>query len=91
MQVTVQYTTQLRTALNLHQECVEIPEASTVWTLIKQLAQQHPEPFSQFVVKGNYLQPNIIVTVGDQQVIDVVRHVLSQGDVITILSAISGG
>ena len=91
MRVTVHYTTQLRSALNCNQEDVELPAGSTVGLLLEKLAVQHASPFAQYVVDGDRLMPNIIVTVGDQQVINMTQHKLNPGDVVTILSAISGG
>ena len=91
MQVSVQYTTQLRTALNLNQETFELPADSTVRVLLDQLAAAHQNTFAEFVIENDGLRPNIIITVGDQQVIDIETHPLQPGDVVTILSAISGG
>ena len=91
MHVSVQYTTQLRTALNLDQETIELPLESSVRDLLDQLAASHQGTFAEFVIDDGGLRPNIIVTVGDQQVIDIEQHPLKPGDVVTILSAISGG
>lgn len=91
MQVDVHYTTQLRTALNRSQETVEVPHGTTVKQLLTALSAKYPDAFGRLVCSENQqLLPNLILTVGDQQVRDLDQP-LNDGDSIMLLSAISGG
>ena len=91
MIINVQYTTQLRAALGRSDEKVEFNEDATLQMLLATLSTRHPEAFSRFVWDSDQrLLPNLIVTVGDQQVTSMQQR-LGDGDTVTLLSAISGG
>ena len=89
MEVTVDFTTQLKAALGKSQQSVELNDAATVQDAIHALAAEHTDVFAQFVLSNGQLQPSILLLVNDQQV-DATQQ-LHDGDVVTLLSAISGG
>ena len=91
MEITVQFTTQLRAALGASQQTVSLPAGASVRDLLDTLTQQHPESFQRLVVDANgNLRPNLFVCVDDQQIqqLDVI---LRPHQTVTLLSAISGG
>lgn len=92
MQIEVQYTTQLRMAIGHASESVELPEGSTLACLIETLATRHADAFARLVLdQQQRLLPNIILTIGDQQIRTPDQHALRDQDRVTFLSAISGG
>lgn len=89
MNVTVNFTTQLKAAIGTAEQDITLNEGSTVGDAIKSLAEQHAEPFSRFVLSDGQLMPSIMLSLNDRQVDQ--QAILSHGDVLTLLSAISGG
>ena len=69
MKITVVYTTQVKAALGVPQESIEVDVPCTVKQLVLQLAQRHGEPFRKLVLsEGDQLLPSILLCVGDQQI-----------------------
>lgn len=92
MKIRVNYTTQVKAALGLAGEDVELPDASGLPDLLRHLKTLHTEVFSRMVVdQEDRLMPSVLICVGDQQVRPDDDVSLSNGDVVTLLSAISGG
>jgi molybdopterin converting factor small subunit len=92
MRVHVHYTTQIKSALGVTQETVELPAQAGVPDLLRILAERYQEPFHRlvFTVEGNLL-PSILLCVGDRQVDPHDADPLLDGATVTFLSAISGG
>jgi len=79
-------------ALGIDTEEVDLPEASTLLDLLRQLRQQHPDALSQYALNAqDALQPSVLLCVGDQHVGDDLLKPLHDGEEVTILSVISGG
>lgn len=92
MKVTVVYTTQIKAALDMAEESVEVADGATAVDLLRQLADQHGETFANLVFTADGpLLPSMLLCVGDEQLTDPEEQSLSDGDVVTLLSAISGG
>ena len=92
MKVRVLYTTQLKMALGLAGEDVILHDGGTLAQLVEQLSQRHGARFRNLMVDGQgKLLPSILLCLGDEQAIDGTSLRLSDGDEVTILSAISGG
>lgn len=92
MKITVAYTTQLKAALGVASEDIEVEADATVGDVVKQLAALHSDEFSQFVLNGEgQLLPSIILCVGEEQIAPGDATPLRDGDTVTFLSAISGG
>ncbi len=92
MEVQINYTTQLKAALNVDSERIELPPGSLWSDLLHELCQRHREKSERLLVdpQGNLI-PTILVCVNDRQVRPDGGLRLSHGDEITLLSAISGG
>ena len=92
MIIRIHYTTQLRMALGIDSEKVDVPRDSTLLALLRQLRQQHPEALEQYVLNArNELQPSVLLCVGDRHVGSDLSVPLQEGEEVTILSVISGG
>lgn len=89
MDVTVAFTTQLKAALGKPNHNITLDADATAQDAIDALSALHPEPFAQLVLADGQLIPSILLSVNDQQVDANAK--LSDGDVLTLLSAISGG
>jgi molybdopterin converting factor small subunit len=92
MKVRVYYTTQLKAALGIGSEEVQVEQPGTLSTLIHELGQRHGDAFRQLVLdeRGRVL-PSILLCVGDQQLESHRDVELKEGEAVTILSPISGG
>ncbi len=92
MLIKVQYTTQLKAAIGQAEEAVEIADGSTVVDLIQFLAAHHSDAFRRLVLDSSgHLLPSILLCIDDQQIDAGDSKRLSDGSVVTFLSAISGG
>ena len=92
MRVTIDFTTQIKAALGIGQACVDIQPGTTVETVLRSFQQAHPDPFSQLVFDGRgALLPSLLICVNDEQIAAPGERELSDGDTVTLLSAISGG
>lgn len=89
MEVIVAFTTQLKASLGKSEQSVKLESGATVQSAIDSLAEQHADSFSQFVLSDGKLIPSMLLSVNDRQV-DTTAP-LSDGDRLTLLSAISGG
>ncbi len=89
MNVTVAFTTQLKAAIGMSEQTITLPDSATVDDALKHLATLHPQPFGDLVLSDGELLPSILMSLNDQQVDQQVA--LADGDVLTLLSAISGG
>lgn len=92
MQLTIVYTTQLKAALGIGTEMVDVPAPATAAELLVVLGEKHGPEFRRLALdaSGRPLQ-SLLVCVGDEQVGLNAPLRLEEDDTITILSAISGG
>jgi sulfur-carrier protein len=94
MKVRVQYTAQLRTALGQADEDIELPDGSTLASLLSHLAAQHGhKAHSHFTGPGGEVPKSLLIVVNDSAKSAIVADatVLSSGDVVTLLPPIAGG
>jgi molybdopterin converting factor small subunit len=92
MTVTVAYTTQLKAALGMASEQIELDSPAAVSDLLQALRDRHQAAFADLVFGAdNQLLPSVLLCVGDDQIDPNKHHPLKDGDVVTLLSAISGG
>jgi molybdopterin converting factor small subunit len=89
MEVTVGFTTQLKAALGMSQQTVSLRDGGSVQDAIHALAEIHPHEFARLVLTDGQLMPSILLSVNDQQVDADAK--LCDGDMLMLLSAISGG
>jgi molybdopterin converting factor small subunit len=92
MKIHVQYTTQLRMALDRAEEEVELAPPGSTARLLEKLSQRHGKPFDDLVFQTpGELNRSILVCVGDKHIGNDLSYVLQDGDQVTLLSVISGG
>lgn len=92
MQVTIQYSGQLKLAVGHGEERLELPEGATLDDLVRALAQRHDNGTRRFFVNdAGHAQPTLMLVVNNRQVPAGTRQVLADGDEIVILQPISGG
>lgn len=92
MRLNIVYTTQLKAALGIAIEQVDMTPPKTAADLLTALAENHGPEFRRLALDsaGKPL-PSLLICVGDEQVAPTAPLQLKDGDTITILSAISGG
>ena len=92
MNVTVEYAAQVKRAAGLASERLEVDESSCVQDVVRRIAQDHGDPLSSLLLgSDDQLHPSILLFVRDEQVRWETPVPLSENDVVTILSPISGG
>lgn len=92
MKLTVEYEAQVRKAAGIASETVELDTPCTLQSLIMHVAENHGDPLKPILLdsEGN-LQKSILLFLADRQVRWDHAPELSEHDVLTILSPISGG
>ncbi len=92
MKLQIHYTTQVKAALGIDHEEIELPDGARLNDIISILTEKYPEPFGRFVVDPmGKLLPSILPCVDDAQVLPSDNPQLTDGASVTFLSAISGG
>jgi len=92
MQLNIIYTTQLKAALGIGTEQIDLAPPKTATDLLAALAEKHGPEFRRLALDstGKPLA-SLLICVGDEQVSPTAPLTVKDGDTITILSAISGG
>ncbi len=90
--MTVKYCAQIKQAIGIASEVVELEGDCSAQELITRLAQQHGEPVRSFLLdrEGRHRTNNLLI-VGDEQVQWATPRPLEDGDEVTVLPPISGG
>ena len=95
MKVTVQYLGQVSAVLNKSREEVEVSSKTTVYTLLKQLADRYGEAFEGevFEEEGKAVRDGLIVTVNGRAIgqLQGIKTRLNVKDVVTLLPLFTGG
>lgn len=92
MQITVNYTTQLKAALGKSVEELDFDDRATVRDVLDRLRELHGETLQGLLYDAaGRLLPSVLLCVGDEQVNIDHGVELRDGDAMTLLSAISGG
>jgi len=93
VKITVRYQTQIKRAVGLVSETVDIGPSCAVPELLRQLAQRHGESFRRLVLKDTGMpHDSILMFVGDRQLTAEAGQVwLHDGDVLTLLAPMAGG
>lgn len=90
MEIKVAFTTQLKAAIGKSEASLVLHDSATVRDAIEALVSSYPAEVALLVLnESQELLPSIVLCVNDQQVDD--KWPLSDGDTVTLLSAISGG
>jgi molybdopterin converting factor small subunit len=93
MKVRVQYTAQLRTAIGRDGDVVELPDGSSLATLIQYLAGVLDGAASHLISADGHVHRSLLVVINDSAVAarDAPAQVLAPGDTVTFLPPIAGG
>lgn len=92
MKVVVKYLAQVRQAAGMGGEDVEVPSPCSAEELVVRLAGDRGGSLGRILLDGGgRLQPTILLFVGDSQVSRAAPAKLRDGDVVTVLSPMSGG
>jgi len=92
MNVTVQYCAQIKQAVGITSEVVELDGSCSAQDLILRLAEKHGDPVRGFLLDDDGRQRiNNLLVVGEDQVCWNTPRLLEDGDVVMILPPISGG
>ncbi len=92
MQITVNYTTQLKAALGKSSEELEVNGPVLIGDVLNQLRERHGEALQGLLYdSAGMLLSSVLLCLGDEQVSVDHGGELRDGDAITLLSAISGG
>lgn len=92
MKVSVNYAAQAREAAGVAGETVELSGGGSMGDLLRCLVERRGERFRDLVLDGGGRpRPFILAFVGDEQVRWDSARALREGDVVSILSPISGG
>ena len=92
MQVTVEYAGQVKRAAGVAGDVVELESPATLADVVAEIAKLRGEALQGTLLRErSELHPSILIFVGDRQVRDAADHSMSDGDVVTFLSPISGG
>ena len=92
MNVTVKYVAQARVAAGVPSESVDVPDAATPGSLLVRLAERHGDSMRGLLLDAEGKpHRSVLLVVGDEQVrVDDPRE-LKAGDVVSIMTPISGG
>lgn len=92
MQITIEYAAQIKRAAGQASETFECDEPCTVQEAVERVAKRHGEELESLLFDGHrQLHPSILLFTGDTQIRWDEPKELRDGDVLTILSPISGG
>ena len=93
MKLRVQYMSQLRAAVGLAEEEVELSEGSSLAELLHHLANTHGAARSHFVTETGQARPSLLIVVNEAAVSAraAATTVLHSEDVVTLLPPIAGG
>lgn len=92
MQITVEYSAQVKRAAGVPRETFELPEHANLETLVAEIGKRHGPELSNLLLAGDgKLHPSILVFVGERQIRGEDDHALDDGASVSFLSPISGG
>lgn len=92
MSVTIEYSAQIKQALGLASERIELGSARTVAGVLEELARRHGKSFRHFVpADGGPRRGALLLSVNDEQVFRDTPMELRDGDILRIMSPMAGG
>ncbi len=92
MPITLQYETLLKRAAGVRSETVDVDGPQDVRDLIVQIAGRRGDPLQSLLVDAaGEVRSSVLIFVGDRQVAAGDSPPLRDGDVVTLMSPISGG
>jgi molybdopterin converting factor small subunit len=93
MKILIKYSAQLRTALQLAEETVELPAAARLSELLLHLAERHEAGRPHLLNAKGTFQASLLIVVNESAVAasDAAAWRLKDGDVVLLLPPIAGG
>ena len=92
MNITVEYSAQIKRAAGTARETVEVAEDATIRDVLIAVCEGREEAFRRLVLTAESdPQPTLLIFAGDEQVRGVAAQPLADGTIVTLLSPISGG
>ncbi len=92
MPITVQYETLLKRAAGTGSEILDVDGPQDVRSLILQIAGRKGDPLQSLLVDAaGELRSSVLIFIGDRQVSAGESPALQDGDIVTLMSPISGG
>ncbi len=92
MNVTVEYTAQIKRAAGTARETLDVADGATVSDVLRAAADRHDDSFQRLVLTADSApQPTLLIFVADEQVRADSTEPLADGATVTLLSPISGG
>ncbi len=95
MQVQVHYLGQISAVVKKREESVDVASRMTVYTLLKQLAEEHGNAFAReiFAEGRKEIREGIVVTVNGRAIgqLQGIDTRLVEGDLVTLLPLFAGG
>ncbi|MHC4875137.1 MAG: MoaD/ThiS family protein [Planctomycetota bacterium] len=92
MNVTVEYTAQIKRAAGTARESLDVADGATVADVLRIAAEQHDDSFRRLVLTADSTpQPTLLIFVADEQVRAESAEPLTDGATVTLLAPISGG
>lgn len=93
MNLSVQYTAQLRPLLARSEERVMLPEGSHLENLLAHLAEREPAAAPHLLTSAGQMRPSLLVALNGSAVAarDAATIALADGDIVTLMPPIAGG
>lgn len=92
MQLTIEYTAQLRRAAGAAVETIDLTAGCSLQQLALALADRHGQELRRLLLNGDgRLQRSILIFVGEEQIAPDSEASLRDGQTITFAAPISGG
>ncbi|MGD9856406.1 MAG: MoaD/ThiS family protein [Planctomycetaceae bacterium] len=92
MSITILYETLLKRAAGTASDVVNVDRTCSVKEAIRQIARLKGDPVESLLLDASgAVRPSVLIFVGDRQVSASDLHTLRDGDVVTLMSPISGG
>ncbi len=92
MNVTVEYTAQIKRAAGTARESLDVADGATAADVLRAAAARHDDSFRRLVLTSDGSpQPTLLIFVADEQVRAESTEPLADGTTVTLLSPISGG
>lgn len=91
MKITISYTGQIKSAVGIPREELDLTAAATLSELIRGLAEKHAQAARHLLCDNGSVQRALLLVINDEQIPPGSDPPLASGDQVTIMPPISGG
>jgi len=91
LKITVSYTGQIKSAVGVPSEQLDLTVSSTLTELVRRLAEKHSQAARHLLGEDGNVQRALLLVVNNEQVPPGNDPQLTEGDQVTIMPPISGG